>query len=500
MRLLLPGRLHDGPFFSQKFPAETETTLFQPTMNPNMNPQAAFSAIAGQMTSPKFFNDERDGVIGQFNRIQALYGHGKVLYSNNGVNVQTFDTSQHPELVKFKAIAYSEFKRDEADDRVSVVVKYTDEANIKPSILQYENNLKSIFNGLPAKVEPIKTLPGNRVLLAISVNDPSNPNHRMPCHQLLNHLNSPMIKGQLNNIFQQNFSHIIPLSATSKREVDEYLANPPMGIDSLTWNQAKNNNPDPSRFIPVPLIGFKALNERFKLQEQEIAQQNQRVKLITDAIFNLEKSVEASKAKLDECRKRNLPLKSKVLRLMVYQEVMKKRGLPIQPEEDALRARLEKMNLELNAPTKFKGCLNELISRVKQMQSQYPTGASTSGVSNATAAAAGGTGTGVVSLAPGSSDVDFSLIAELKSHLKKESEAIAHLLAILKQDQTAICKRRTPDSTHHATTVSSATALPVSSSSSSSAPSSSSSTVARSFVLSSRKDSPLPLTTRAHIR
>lgn len=423
------------------------------------NVEPALSSIVNEITSPKIFNDARDEVIGQFNRLQTLYGHGKVIYSSNGVNIQTFDMAMHPELSRFKAIAYSEFRRDEADDRVSVVVKYTDETNIKPSILQYENSLKSIFNGLPVKVDPIKTLPGNKVLLAISVTDPSNQNHKIPAHQLLTHLNSPCVKVQLNNVFQQNFSHIVPLSVTSKREIEEYLANPPMGIDALTWNQAKNNNPDASRFIPVPLLGFSALNERFKLREQEIAQQNQRVKLITDAIFNLEKSVEASKAKLEECRKRNLPLKSKVLRLMVYQEVMKKRGLPIQPEEDALRARLEKMNLELNAPTKFKGCLNELISRVKQMQSQYSTGASASGVSNTTAAV--GSGAGVVSsLAPGPSDVDFTLIAELKSHLKKESEAIAHLLSILKQDQSAIQKLGTPDSSHHVAPVSSATALP----------------------------------------
>lgn len=35
------------------------------------------------------------------------------------------------------------------------------------------------------------------------------------------------------------------------------------------WNQAKQDNPDPKKFIPVPIIGFNELKRRIKCQEKE---------------------------------------------------------------------------------------------------------------------------------------------------------------------------------------------------------------------------------------
>ena len=41
------------------------------------------------------------------------------------------------------------------------------------------------------------------------------------------------------------------------------------GIDGRIWQQAKLDNPDPERFIPVPMIGFNELHNRLKQQEQQ---------------------------------------------------------------------------------------------------------------------------------------------------------------------------------------------------------------------------------------
>lgn len=35
------------------------------------------------------------------------------------------------------------------------------------------------------------------------------------------------------------------------------------------WNQAKLDNPDPEKFIPVPIVGFDELHKRLKNQEQQ---------------------------------------------------------------------------------------------------------------------------------------------------------------------------------------------------------------------------------------
>lgn len=41
------------------------------------------------------------------------------------------------------------------------------------------------------------------------------------------------------------------------------------GIDNRIWQQARLDNPDPDRFIPVPMIGFTELYDRLKQQEQQ---------------------------------------------------------------------------------------------------------------------------------------------------------------------------------------------------------------------------------------
>ena len=41
------------------------------------------------------------------------------------------------------------------------------------------------------------------------------------------------------------------------------------GIDARIWEQAKLDNPDPRRMIPVPIVGFDELHQRLRLQEQQ---------------------------------------------------------------------------------------------------------------------------------------------------------------------------------------------------------------------------------------
>ena len=41
------------------------------------------------------------------------------------------------------------------------------------------------------------------------------------------------------------------------------------GINPLIWQQAKVDNPDPEKLIPVPMVGFGEVQTRLKLQEQQ---------------------------------------------------------------------------------------------------------------------------------------------------------------------------------------------------------------------------------------
>lgn len=394
------------------------TNMFSSTQ-PSFQQQKPQIQSITEVFSPKIFNDERDQILGKFNRLQCYWGCGKAIFSADGSNVQLIDMDQIQAGHRFKAISFSEYKKDGEDiDEIGVIVRYGEESTLKTMILSYENNLKAAFNQYPVKAESIKLLPMKKALINFSVTDP-NTNRKVSSSQIVSHLTSANIKQQLPSIFSNNVVQIVPYSSLSKQEIEEYLSHPPLGIDQLTWSQAKLENPDPNKFIPVPLIGFESLNERFELQEQEINQQKNRVRILANEVSSLERSIESTKAKLEEARKKNVPIRAKVLRAMVYLDVMKKKGFPIQPEEDELRAKLEKISQELNAPNKFRGCLNELISRVRQMQ--YSS-----------------------SLQPVStSTLDDSIVVELQVHLKKQQEAISHLICTLKEDQTILSRLTT---------------------------------------------------------
>jgi nuclear pore complex protein Nup54 len=274
------------------------------------------------------------------------------------------------------------------------------------AIPQYEANLKHLFGmNFNVKVENAKQLPDGKAFLSISVVD-TNTNKKLPTFQLVAFYEQPHVKQQFQNAFGNNFIEMIkPLS---KQEIEEYLKVPPYGIDPLLWDKAKKENPDLKKFIPVALIGFGALNARFKSQVQETDQQKLRLGIIAENIHSLQRDLSTMRAKVEDCKRRNLNLGNRVLKTMVWQEIKRKKGYPILAEEDELRSKLEFIQSELNAPTKYKGCLNELICKLRHMQSQRQ-------------------------ITP-KFNLDEKLTKELEVHLTKEQQGIEHLLELVKKD------------------------------------------------------------------
>ena len=54
----------------------------------------------------------------------------------------------------------------------------------------------------------------------------------------------------------------------TKADIATYLDLPPAGIEARLWRQAQADNPDLSRLLPVPIVGFKALQERTALTQR----------------------------------------------------------------------------------------------------------------------------------------------------------------------------------------------------------------------------------------
>ena len=81
-----------------------------------------------------------------------------------------------------------------------------------------------------------------------------------------------------------------------------------MGVDPRVWAQAQMDNPDSSKLIPVPLLGFKSLQSRIKSQEGQAKQQQEKVNNIAEVLLDLKKRHLEATARMADVKRQHLEL------------------------------------------------------------------------------------------------------------------------------------------------------------------------------------------------
>ncbi|KAJ3114447.1 hypothetical protein HDU96_002067 [Phlyctochytrium bullatum] len=132
--------------------------------------------------------------------------------------------------------------------------------------------------------------------------------------------------------------------------------------------------------VPVLAIGFADLKKR--MEQQEVAGQAHKAKLL-DLMKQLEKVerkhyLETS-IKLEEYKRRHLELSHRVLRIMKMVLVLRNKGYPIRAEEEALRSRLEAMDMQLKKPAHFRGRIQELQATLRMLKDSKRLGIDSDG-------------------------------------------------------------------------------------------------------------------------
>ncbi|CAN8005922.1 unnamed protein product [Ixodes hexagonus] len=371
---------------------------------------ANFASLAAALSSPTVFNDERDAILAKWNQLQACWGTGKGYFSAQAPPV-TF-TPENP-FCRFKAIGYSALPTSKPEDGLVALVFDKRLEHVQPVQTQLVEGLHRLLGSKPTLsvcVDGLKSLSPDKCELVVYVMErsPSGAVRRVPSNELAAFLDGFSVKPQLTTLGVQA---VVSKAAPSKEWLKQYMDNPPSGMDPLLWEQAKLDNPDPDRLIPVPMIGFPELRRRFKLQEHEIKQHQSRLDIIAEDIAEMQRRHATTVAKIEEHKRKQVDLNHRVLKVMVQQEVNRKLGFGIQPEEEQLRTILESILAELSAPTQFKGRLNELMSQIK-MQNNQMTCAS----------------------APLSCSLDPGFVEQLKEHLKNQQCGISQLVKLLKAD------------------------------------------------------------------
>lgn len=140
---------------------------------------------------------------------------------------------------------------------------------------------------------------------------------KIPATDLSNYLNQNVQKQQLANMgITKIFANVKPDS----EQLQEYLKNPPSGIDPRIWKQAQEDNPNPDKFLPIPVIGFNQLKWRLQIQEEETALHRAYLDQVMDDITTLKQKQTAAIARIAEHKRKYLDLQHRVLKVIDFHQ------------------------------------------------------------------------------------------------------------------------------------------------------------------------------------
>ncbi|XP_055387489.1 probable nucleoporin Nup54 [Condylostylus longicornis] len=339
----------------------------------SLNPDEAFAQSILNVT---IYGDERDTILAKWNYLQAMWGTGKAFYSNNAPHFVEITPQNY--LCRFKTIGYS--RKPGKDNKLGLVALVINkpESEIKNQQQQLITSLNQILGNKPnltVKFDSIKQLEEKtQIMIYVEEKTQQIPNQtkRILASELSNFLNQPNIKQQLTNLgVESALAHITP----DDDQIKEYIEVPPKGIDPRMWRQANIDNPDSKKFIQVPMVGFNDLKWRLKCQENETDLHIQCLAKLEKDLAEVKQRHASSTAKIMEYRRKLAELSHKILKIVVKQECSRKVGMPLSPEEEILRGKLENMQSLVSAPTQFKGRLSELLSQMRMQRNQYTIGA-----------------------------------------------------------------------------------------------------------------------------
>ncbi|CAJ0919619.1 unnamed protein product [Ranitomeya imitator] len=310
------------------------------------------------------------------------------------------------------AVGFSCIPNNKDEDGLVELVFNKKEADIRAQQQQLVESLHKVLGGhqtLTVNVEGVKALPDDQteVIIYVVERSPNGTSRRVSATIINNYFEQNNIK---SNLQQLGVTLTIARTELSPAQIKHILQNPPAGVELVIWDQAKIDNPEPDRMIPVAMVGFKELLRRLKVQDQMTKQHQSRLDIISEDISELQKNQATTMAKIAQYKRKLMELSHRVLQVLIKQEIQRKGGFAIQAEEEQLRVQLDTIQSELNAPTQFKGRLNELMSQIR-MQNHFGAVRSEEKYY-----------------------VDGDLLREIKQHLKQQQEGLSHLIGIIKDD------------------------------------------------------------------
>ncbi|RCH82856.1 hypothetical protein CU098_000567 [Rhizopus stolonifer] len=170
--------------------------------------------------------------------------------------------------------------------------------------------------------------------------------------------------------FRHYFYNVVPANQV-------HLYTMPADHDQKEWENAQANNPDPEKMVPALAIGYEDVQKRIDQQNKLSDAHNGKLKEL-ETVMNKIKDIHLSKTnmRINESKQRFMDIAQRLLWFMKYGQVIRRKGLSITAEEEAMLARLENVEDQLQRSEISHGKLNRLwaqLQLVKESRRKYGT-------------------------------------------------------------------------------------------------------------------------------
>ncbi|XP_050542499.1 probable nucleoporin Nup54 [Daktulosphaira vitifoliae] len=353
-----------SPFNLTSFQGNT-TQLQQQHQTPNIN-----DTVINSIVNCKLFDDERDQIICKLNLLQACWGTGKGYYALNNTPPVEY-TPQNP-LCRFKAITYSVKPTSSSRDALVAIVINKKMDEIRKQEAQLTSNLFAILGSKPnfsVHLDTLKWYTETKSMALIFVEEKlqNGNSKRVSSNDVVNYLMQPAPKQQLTTMGVEN---IFPYAGFTEENLREYFENPPAGIDLRVWKQAQIDNPNPTVFIPVPIVGFSELCWKYKCHNEQVTVHKMALNSISDRLNELARKKTRVESKLEQYTDKMDQLTHRIVKVLVGQMVILNAGMALRPEEETIKNQLEVLYNDINSPLRFQGKLTEIATLVRLKNSE----------------------------------------------------------------------------------------------------------------------------------
>ncbi|KAL4120786.1 hypothetical protein QTP88_013408 [Uroleucon formosanum] len=345
------------------------TTQQQPQQQQQQPPPNANDLVINSIVNCKLFGDERDQVICKLNLLQACWGTGKGFY---GLNMPPVEYTPQNPLCRFKAITYSVKPTSSSRDALVAININKKMDEIRKQEVQFTSNLFAILgskSNLSVHLDTLKLYTETKSMALIYVEEKlqNGSTKRISNIDIVNYLMQPAPKQQLSSMGVEN---IFPYTGFTEENLREYYENPPAGIDLRVWKQSQADNPNPTVFIPVPIVGFSELCWKYKCHNEQVTVHKLTLNSIADRLSELARKKTRVESKLEQYTDKMDQLTHRIVKVLVGQMVILNAGMALRPEEETIKNQLEILYNDINSPLRFQGKLTEIATLVRLKNSE----------------------------------------------------------------------------------------------------------------------------------